>query len=62
MDKPNVHILAGKWQDMLEDPLIVAGGFDVIYTDTFSEEYPGKPGPSVPTSARIELCSPQGVL
>lgn len=41
--KPNVKILEGKWQDYVDSPgLSGAGGFDVIYTDTFSEEYKGK--------------------
>jgi len=38
--KPNVKILEGKWQDYVDSSGILgAGGFDVIYTDTFSEEY-----------------------
>jgi len=38
--KPNVKILEGKWQDFVDSPeLLGVGGFDVIYTDTFSEEY-----------------------
>ncbi|KAI0070018.1 arginine methyl transferase [Panus rudis PR-1116 ss-1] len=36
-DKDNVTILEGKWQDHLET--LMAGGFDVVYTDTFSEDY-----------------------
>ena len=40
--KPNVKILEGKWQDYVGSPeLLGVGGFDVIYTDTFSEEYKG---------------------
>jgi len=40
--KPNVKILEGKWQDYVDSPeLLGVGGFDVIYTDTFSEEYQG---------------------
>ena len=40
--KPNVKILEGKWQDYIDSPeLLSVGGFDVIYTDTFSEEYKG---------------------
>ena len=40
--KPNVRILEGKWQDYIDSPkLLGVGGFDVIYTDTFSEEYKG---------------------
>jgi protein arginine N-methyltransferase 2 len=43
MDKSNVKVLKGKWQDLLEDPVIAnANGFDVVYTDTFSEEYSGQ--------------------
>ncbi|KAI0374138.1 hypothetical protein BV20DRAFT_936687 [Pilatotrama ljubarskyi] len=39
-DKPGVKILEGKWQDFVEsDELLSVGGFDVIYTDTFSEDY-----------------------
>ena len=41
--KPNVKIIEGKWQDYVDSPeLLGVGGFDVIYTDTFSEEYQGK--------------------
>lgn len=40
--KPNVKILGGKWQDRVGSlELLEVGGFDVIYTDTFSEEYKG---------------------
>ncbi|PCH43663.1 arginine methyl transferase [Wolfiporia cocos MD-104 SS10] len=39
-DKKGVKILEGKWQDFIEDDdLLAAGGFDVVYTDTFSEDY-----------------------
>lgn len=38
-DKPGVRILEGKWQDFVENELLAVGGFDAIYTDTFSEEY-----------------------
>ena len=39
-DKPGIKILEGKWQDFLDsDDLLSSGGFDVIYTDTFSEDY-----------------------
>ena len=39
-DKPGIKILEGKWQDFLDsDDLLTSGGFDVIYTDTFSEDY-----------------------
>ncbi|ESK97119.1 arginine n-methyltransferase [Moniliophthora roreri MCA 2997] len=37
-DKSGVRIIEGKWQDAVED-LMAMGGFDVIYTDTFSENY-----------------------
>ena len=41
-DKENVLILEGKWQDFIEsDQLLGIGGFDAIYTDTFSENYKG---------------------
>ncbi len=41
-EKPGVKILEGKWQDFIEsDELLSVGGFDVIYTDTFSEDYKG---------------------
>lgn len=36
-------MLEGKWQDFIESEEIMAsGGFDVIYTDTFSEDYQGE--------------------
>lgn len=40
-EKPGVQILEGKWQDFLRDngELGVGGPFDVVYTDTFSEDY-----------------------
>jgi len=43
-DKPNVTILEGKWQDFAVNAggngkLLEFGGFDVVYTDTFSEDY-----------------------
>ncbi|KAH0589068.1 hypothetical protein H2248_004840 [Termitomyces sp. 'cryptogamus'] len=39
-DKPGVTILEGKWQDYLDsDSILGVGGFDVVYTDTFSEDY-----------------------
>jgi len=38
--KSGVKILEGKWQDFVDDPVLLdVGGFDVIYTDTFSEDY-----------------------
>lgn len=40
--KPGVKILEGRWQDFVDsDELHGVGGFDVIYTDTFSEDYQG---------------------
>ncbi|KAI0819972.1 hypothetical protein BC628DRAFT_1399708 [Trametes gibbosa] len=39
-DKPGVKILEGKWQDFVEsEEVLSVGGFDVVYTDTFSEDY-----------------------
>lgn len=38
-DLPNVKILEGRWQDFL--PSAEMEGFDVVYTDTFSEDYTG---------------------
>ena len=41
--KPGVKILEGKWQDFVEsEELLSVGGFDVVYTDTFSEDYKGE--------------------
>ena len=41
-EKEGVKVLEGKWQDFVEsDELLSIGGFDVIYTDTFSEDYSG---------------------
>lgn len=38
--KPNVTIIEGKWQDHVQsERLLGYGGFDIIYTDTFSEDY-----------------------
>ncbi|KAK7692775.1 hypothetical protein QCA50_004408 [Cerrena zonata] len=36
-DKKGVTILEGKWQDHIE--ALHIPGFDVVYTDTFSEDY-----------------------
>ncbi|KAJ3928247.1 MAG: arginine methyl transferase [Lentinula lateritia] len=36
--KPGVKILERKWQDSIQD-LLEVGGFDAVYTDTFSEDY-----------------------
>ncbi len=39
-DKKCVEILEGKWQDFVrEDGLLGGDRFDVVYTDTFSEDY-----------------------
>lgn len=39
-EKPGVKILEGKWQDVIEsEDVLNVGGFDVVYTDTFSEDY-----------------------
>ncbi|KIY72417.1 hypothetical protein CYLTODRAFT_434786 [Cylindrobasidium torrendii FP15055 ss-10] len=39
-ERPSVKILEGKWQDFVDsEALLSFGGFDVIYTDTFSEDY-----------------------
>jgi len=41
-EKPGVKVLQGKWQDFVgTDQMAEFGGFDVIYTDTFSEDYNG---------------------
>jgi type IV protein arginine methyltransferase len=45
-DKPGVTILEGKWQDVLNNLDALCNGFDVVYTDTFSEDYEGKNIPS----------------
>jgi len=38
--KPGVKILEGKWQEFVDkDEILGIGGFDMIYTDTFSEDY-----------------------
>jgi len=39
-EKPGVKIFEGKWQDFIDnDELLALGGFDIVYTDTFSENY-----------------------
>ncbi|CAK5265742.1 unnamed protein product, partial [Mycena citricolor] len=43
-DKPGVRVLEGKWQDFINDPeklasIVPEGGFDLVYTDSFSEDY-----------------------
>lgn len=41
-EKPGVKIFEGKWQDFIDnDELLALGGFDIVYTDTFSEIYKG---------------------
>jgi protein arginine N-methyltransferase 2 len=41
-NRPGVKILEGRWQDFVNSPeLLGLGGFDVIFTDTFSEDYQG---------------------
>ncbi|KAK7472824.1 Arginine N-methyltransferase 2 [Stygiomarasmius scandens] len=37
-DKPGVKVLEMTWQNAIEELLLV-GGFDVVYTDTFAENY-----------------------
>lgn len=38
--RPGVRVLEGKWQDLIDSEEITSvGGFDAIYTDTFSENY-----------------------
>jgi type IV protein arginine methyltransferase len=40
--KPGLTILEGKWQDFIDsEELLAVGGFDAVYTDTFSEDYKG---------------------
>jgi len=39
-DKEGVTILEGRWQDVISSPAFQSiGKFDVVYTDTFSEDY-----------------------
>lgn len=39
-EKKGVRILEGRWQDFVtSDDILGVGGFDVIYTDPFSEDY-----------------------
>ncbi|KAF8633399.1 hypothetical protein AX17_004570 [Amanita inopinata Kibby_2008] len=39
-NRPGVRILEGKWQDFIDkEEILGVGGFDVVYTDTFSESY-----------------------
>jgi hypothetical protein len=45
-DKKGVIILEGKWQDFVDSKILDDVVFDVVYTDTFSEEYEGVVGSS----------------
>ncbi|KAF7376194.1 hypothetical protein MSAN_00034500 [Mycena sanguinolenta] len=42
-EKPGVKILEGKWQDYINSDkigtIVPEGGFDIVYTDSFSEDY-----------------------
>jgi len=42
-EKPGVKILEGKWQDFVNTEkigtILPNGGFDIVYTDSFSEDY-----------------------
>jgi protein arginine N-methyltransferase 2 len=39
-EKRGVKILEGKWQDFVNtEQMVPEGGFDIVYTDTFSEDY-----------------------
>jgi protein arginine N-methyltransferase 2 len=45
--KKGVKILEGKWQDFMESPeLLDLGGFDIVFTDTFAENYQGTYNPN----------------
>jgi len=37
--KTGVTVLEGRWQDHVESDVLMSEGFDIIYTDTFSEQY-----------------------
>jgi len=40
--KEGVKILEGTWQDFVDSELLLGeGGFDIVYTDTFAEDYNG---------------------
>lgn len=42
-EKANVKILKAKWQDALSgDEFLGLGKFDIVYTDTFAENYDGE--------------------
>jgi|SRR5712671_7118703 len=43
-DKKGVTVLEGKWQDFAGTKTLEDMVFDVVYTDTFSEEYEGEIG------------------
>jgi protein arginine N-methyltransferase 2 len=40
-EKPGVTVLEGRWQDFVENDVLTSDVFDIIYTDTFSEQYGG---------------------
>jgi protein arginine N-methyltransferase 2 len=40
-DRKGVVVLEGKWQDFVGTNLLEDMVFDMVYTDTFSEEYEG---------------------
>lgn len=60
-EKEGVKILEGKWQDFVNsDELLNIGGFDVIYTDTFSEDYAGMefvPSEQAPIDWLLQNCT-----
>jgi len=40
--KRGVKVLEGKWQDFVDSEILLScGSFDVVYTDTFAENYDG---------------------
>jgi type IV protein arginine methyltransferase len=41
-DKNGIIVLEGKWQDFVGSKMLEDMTFDVVYTDTFSEEYEGE--------------------
>ncbi|KIK27751.1 hypothetical protein PISMIDRAFT_8136 [Pisolithus microcarpus 441] len=42
-NKPGVKVMAGKWQDVIQSKEFRdLGKFDVVYTDTFAEDYQGE--------------------
>lgn len=40
-ERRGVTVLEGRWQDFVESDALLSEGFDIIYTDTFSEQYRG---------------------